>query len=327
MEELPGLLVKDPEAFATRYKALVDSLTPEQRAAWDTELQGRRFVDKVFYDQIAAEFEAGNIPVAPEHRFGEDVFEDWQQAAAVLDENAKAGQPLTQEQLQLAHEAAMDWKLAAEPGELRTDDVIAKGGLGAGGDWSLLTPEQVVMLKRNPVISLLDVGAQDAGLTLRQQADGLMTAVIAYPPEQTVQGHLDEFLAWYVEAVNTLDPTELAATAQRRLVSIHPFLDGNGRVSRLVMDDALQRAGLPPALVADPNADIMVSDSAWTQEVRAGVVEAYLTTARHADVFNQALQRVDVRIIAAEWGAILGLTSDPDALTAWLYPEASADSP
>ena len=321
MDALPGLLVKDPKAFAGRYQALIESLSPEQRAAWDVELQGRRFVDKAFYDRVAAELEAGNIPTRPEHGFGEDVYDDWQQAAAVLDENAKSGAPLTQEQLQLAHEAAMDFKLDAEPGDIRAKDVIGKGGLGAGGDWSALTPEQVITLKRNPVINLLDVGGANAELTLRQQADGYLTAVIAYPPEQTVQGHLDEFFAWYGESLSMLDPTELAATAQRRLVSIHPFCDGNGRVSRLVMDDALQRAGLPPALLADPNVDFMVSKKDWIEQVRAGVVEAYLTTARHADVFNQALQTADLPIMATEWGAILGLTSDPEPLMAWLYPE------
>jgi prophage maintenance system killer protein len=320
MEALPGLLVKDPKAFASRYQALVESLTPEQRAAWDVELQGRRFVDKPFYDKVAAEFEAGNIPVRPEHTFEEDVFEDWQQAAELLDANAKSGQPLTQEQVQLAHEAAMDWKLKSDPGEIRSKDIIGKGGLGEAGDWSALTPEQVNTLKRNPVINLLDVGAADAELTLREQADGYLTAVIAYPPEQTVQGHLDEFFAWYGESLGTLDPTELAATAQRRLVSIHPFVDGNGRVSRLVMDDALQRAGLPPALLADPNLDIMVSKKDWIEQVRAGVTEAYLTTARHADTFNAALQTQDLVIMAAEWGAILGLTGNVEELIAWLYP-------
>jgi prophage maintenance system killer protein len=324
MDALGGLLVKDPEEFARRYQALVESMTPEQRAAWDVELQGRRFVDKAFYDKVAAEFEAGNIPVRPEHTFDtpdQDVFEDWQQAASVLDENAKAGQPLTQEQVQLAHEAAMDWKLEADPGEIRDRDIVGRGGLGANGDWSALTPEQATVLRRNPVINLLDVGQADAELTLRQQADGYITAQITYPPEQFVQQHLDEFFAWYADALNTMDPTELAATAQRRLVSIHPFVDGNGRVSRLVMDDALQRAGLPPALLADPNLDIVSTKAAWIEEVRAGVVEAYLTTARHADVFNQALRTPDLVVMAAEWGAILELTSDPEPLVAWLYPQ------
>ena len=51
------------------------------------------------------------------------------------------------------------------------------------------------------MINLLDVGGANAELTLRQQADGYLTAVIAYPPEQTVQGHLDEFFAWYGESL------------------------------------------------------------------------------------------------------------------------------
>jgi len=164
----------------------------------------------------------------------------------------------------------------------------------------------------------------DGALTLRQQADGFKTAIIAYPPQQFVQDHLDEFFAWYVAALNSMDPTALAATAQRRLVSIHPFLDGNGRVSRLVMDDALQRGGLPPALLTDPNLDFMVTKKAWIAEVRAGVVEAYETTVRHADIFNAALERLDGQTVAATWAMILGLTSDPDALIDWLYPGAAS---
>ena len=101
-------------------------------------------------------------------------------------------------------------------------------------------------------------------------------------------------------------------------------MDGNGRVSRLVMDDALQRAGLPPALLADPNLDIMVSKKDWIEQVRAGVSEAYLTTARHADTFNAALQTQDLVIMAAEWGAILGLTGNVEELIAWLYPASAS---
>ncbi|MCB1075003.1 MAG: Fic family protein [Simkania sp.] len=38
-----------------------------------------------------------------------------------------------------------------------------------------------------------------------------------------------------------------AAQAYQRLVSIHPFENGNGRISRLMMDFVLERFGLPPA--------------------------------------------------------------------------------
>lgn len=323
MDVLPGLLIDDPEEFARRYKELVESLTPEQRAAWDKELQGRRFVDKKFFDEAQAKVEAGTSTVPPEHRFGEEAFEDWQQAAQMLDEHARTGQPLTEQELRLAHEAAMDWKLSADPGELRTADVFAGGTVGFEKMWTALSPEQLAVLRRNPVINLLDVGMVDPALNLRQLADGWTTAIVAYPPEQQVGGLLDEFLTWYAASLGKMDPTELAATAQRRLVSIHPFLDGNGRVSRLVMDSALQSADLPPALLADPNLDFMVTKKAWIDEVRAGVMEAYQLTARHADLFNTAIQAYDLPLTASTWGLILGLTSQPDALVAWLYPDVA----
>lgn len=45
---------------------------------------------------------------------------------------------------------------------------------------------------------------------------------------------------------NGENPVILAAKAFQRMVSIHPFSDGNGRTCRLVMDYVLLKAGLPP---------------------------------------------------------------------------------
>lgn len=55
---------------------------------------------------------------------------------------------------------------------------------------------------------------------------------------------------------NTLHPVELAAMAHRRLVDIHPFIDGNGRTARLLMNLILVNAGygvvsIPPVLRND----------------------------------------------------------------------------
>jgi len=41
----------------------------------------------------------------------------------------------------------------------------------------------------------------------------------------------------------TLHPIELAAMAHKRLVDIHPFVDGNGRIARLLMNLILVNAG------------------------------------------------------------------------------------
>lgn len=42
---------------------------------------------------------------------------------------------------------------------------------------------------------------------------------------------------------STLHPIELAAMAHKRLVDIHPFVDGNGRTARLLMNLILVNVG------------------------------------------------------------------------------------
>jgi Fic-DOC domain mobile mystery protein B len=45
---------------------------------------------------------------------------------------------------------------------------------------------------------------------------------------------------------NTFEPDELAVRFHHRLVSIHPFANGNGRHARLMADIMVQRLGRPP---------------------------------------------------------------------------------
>jgi len=56
---------------------------------------------------------------------------------------------------------------------------------------------------------------------------------------------LMEFFKWYHKNKNTVDPIELAAHIHLKLVTIHPFADGNGRISRLMMNFSLHKNGYP----------------------------------------------------------------------------------
>jgi Fic family protein len=70
------------------------------------------------------------------------------------------------------------------------------------------------------------------------------------PPPQEVPRRMKEFLAWleYAE-VPDLHPVFVAAKAHLELVTIHPFVDGNGRTARLLQNLLLMRRGFPPAVI------------------------------------------------------------------------------
>lgn len=54
-----------------------------------------------------------------------------------------------------------------------------------------------------------------------------------------------EFFKWYSKNRNKSHPIELAALMHLKLVTIHPFADGNGRISRLMMNFILHKYGFP----------------------------------------------------------------------------------
>jgi len=54
-----------------------------------------------------------------------------------------------------------------------------------------------------------------------------------------------EFFRWYDRNKSSLHPVELAAAVHLKLVTVHPFADGNGRMSRLLMNFVLEKHGFP----------------------------------------------------------------------------------
>ena len=56
---------------------------------------------------------------------------------------------------------------------------------------------------------------------------------------------MQELIDWSNKAVTELHPVQYAADLHQKFVSIHPFVDGNGRTARLLMNFALSEAGYP----------------------------------------------------------------------------------
>lgn len=63
------------------------------------------------------------------------------------------------------------------------------------------------------------------------------------PQPYMVAKEMEDYFIWYETNKNKLHPVVLAAEMHERLVTIHPFIDGNGRTSRLVMNLILLQKG------------------------------------------------------------------------------------
>jgi Fic family protein len=54
---------------------------------------------------------------------------------------------------------------------------------------------------------------------------------------------MEDYFLFYEQNLGRLHPVLLAAEMHERLVTIHPFIDGNGRTARLVMNLILWQHG------------------------------------------------------------------------------------
>ena len=54
---------------------------------------------------------------------------------------------------------------------------------------------------------------------------------------------MEDYFIWYEKNKTRLHPLVLAAEMHEKLVSIHPFIDGNGRTARLIMNLILLKTG------------------------------------------------------------------------------------
>ncbi|GAC1381982.1 MAG: Fic family protein [Aquirhabdus sp.] len=70
------------------------------------------------------------------------------------------------------------------------------------------------------------------------------------PPDHTLlPEQMAGLITWYQKQANQLQPIERAATLHADFVGIHPFVDGNGRSSRLLMNLELMKSGFPPCVI------------------------------------------------------------------------------
>lgn len=77
----------------------------------------------------------------------------------------------------------------------------------------------------------------------------------SYIPPQAwlVPQEMEEWVRWLRTDAKKLNPIDRAALAHHRFAAIHPFIDGNGRTARLIMNLLLLRDGYPPTVILRAN--------------------------------------------------------------------------
>ena len=77
--------------------------------------------------------------------------------------------------------------------------------------------------------------------------DVKIAGTIYLPPRwQNLKKEIDNFFRWYISENRKLHPLELAAFVHLKVASIQPFVDGNSRLARLLMNWILWKRKYPP---------------------------------------------------------------------------------
>ena len=101
---------------------------------------------------------------------------------------------------------------------------------------------------------LQGIDRENAGV-YRNVVVGISGTNIVFPQPYIVSKMMEELMLFYDENKNKLHPVQLAAQMHSKLVNIHPFIDGNGRTCRLVMNLILLQHGYPITIFSPEEED------------------------------------------------------------------------
>jgi Fic family protein len=107
-----------------------------------------------------------------------------------------------------------------------------------------LTIATILELHRLVTDRILDEPGQ-----FRRGAVSIRGSELVPPTAREVPTLVEAWLAWLDGEGRQYEPVTRAAIAHHGFLAVHPFLDGNGRTARLLLNLLLLRDGFPPALL------------------------------------------------------------------------------
>jgi len=118
--------------------------------------------------------------------------------------------------------------------------------------------EELLSRTVNEVHSLVLRGIDPANAGRYRTVPVMISGSTHRPPEPyLLSKHMEDYFQFYDRNKEAMHPVILAAEMHERLVTIHPYIDGNGRTSRLIMNLILLRNGYTIANLKGDNASRM----------------------------------------------------------------------
>lgn len=97
-------------------------------------------------------------------------------------------------------------------------------------------------------------GINDAYAGTYRDQQVLIAGAKHIPPEPfLIKEQMENLTRWYDTDGKKLHPVHRAALLHIIFVGIHPFIDGNGRTSRLLLNLELMKNGYPPIIIRNEN--------------------------------------------------------------------------
>lgn len=228
----------------------------------DKLIEASLFIDKKFLSYALIT----GVVQKPEHVFGEKAWADYLDGRIYTKQyrnNSLTSEFVVELQKNLTKRFA-----PRVSGKIRNRGVI--GASYDSGQPVTYAFEQVKAIEENQYLTFKRVPAEDESST---------TGFIVYPhlnagskTDELVKKDLEELCEWYnaEKKKDFYDPHVIAGQLQRKIISLHPFLDGNGRLSRVLMNWSLENDGVLPSMIDNPGDDILTDEETWVANIAKG---------------------------------------------------------
>ncbi|MBR9704674.1 hypothetical protein GOV12_04630 [Candidatus Pacearchaeota archaeon] len=270
----------------------------------DDRYISRGFIDKDHYFEAirTGKNTRGGYVNDPRFTYGDIEWRQWKEAHSFLDELSKGNcKEILNEGLILEVASKMPSETVhpsvARIGKggvtYRTSDVRCGGDIILSEDvFMVYSREAIEGFKANKLLIVEGEYASESSLLLQRlknlnpdkidfinaNKNNLFIGEVKYSSPYKVRTLMQDLIKKYntrIKAATT--PEEIisvAADFQKDFVSIHPFINGNGRISRLLMDYVLKSKGLPHAHLENTLLDLSLSHEQWRKEVLKGITNA-----------------------------------------------------